>query len=62
MILGALDDAGGQAYLMRQAEENPGPFLTLSARYCRRRFRVMPKSAEGISSGGVCDCRSEGAG
>lgn len=29
MILGALDDAGGQAYLRRQADENPGPFMTL---------------------------------
>jgi len=29
MILGALDDAGGQAYLKRQALENPGPFMTL---------------------------------
>jgi len=29
MILGALDDAGGQAYLTLQATENPGPFLTL---------------------------------
>lgn len=29
MILGALDDAGGQAYLARQAEENPGPFMAL---------------------------------
>jgi hypothetical protein len=29
MILGALSDVGGQAYLARQAEENPGPFLTL---------------------------------
>lgn len=29
MILGALDDAGGQAYLAKQAKENPGPFLTL---------------------------------
>lgn len=29
MILGALDDAGGQAYLMKQAKENPGAFLTL---------------------------------
>ena len=29
MILGALDGVGGQAYLERQAEENPGPFLTL---------------------------------
>ena len=29
MILGALDDAGGQAYLAKQAEENPNAFLTL---------------------------------
>ena len=29
MILGALDGAGGEAYLKRQAEENPGPFLAL---------------------------------
>ena len=29
MILGALDDAGGQDYLMRQATENPAAFMTL---------------------------------
>jgi len=29
MILGALDDAGGQKYLTEQAKKNPGPFLTL---------------------------------
>lgn len=29
MILGALDDAGGQKYLKEQAKENPGPFMTL---------------------------------
>lgn len=29
MILGALSDVGGQAYLARQAEENPGPFMQL---------------------------------
>lgn len=29
MILGALDDAGGQKYLAEQAEKNPGPFLAL---------------------------------
>lgn len=29
MILGALDDAGGQAYLRRQADENPVAFLGL---------------------------------
>ena len=29
IIRGALDDAGGQGYLTRQAEENPNAFLTL---------------------------------
>ena len=29
MILGALDDAGGQDYLRRQSIENPTAFLTL---------------------------------
>jgi hypothetical protein len=29
MILKALDGVGGQAYLQRQAELNPGPFLSL---------------------------------
>jgi len=29
MILGALAGAGGEAYLQRQADENPGAFLTL---------------------------------
>jgi hypothetical protein len=29
MILGALDKVGGMDYLARQAEENPGAFLTL---------------------------------
>ena len=29
MILGALDDAGGQDYLVLQAMENPTAFLTL---------------------------------
>ena len=29
MILGALNDAGGQKYLTKQAKLNPGPFLTL---------------------------------
>lgn len=36
MVLGALDDAGGQEYLRRQANENPGPFLTLVG-------KVLPK-------------------
>ena len=29
MILNALNGVGGEEYLKRQAEENPGPFLTL---------------------------------
>jgi putative NADH-flavin reductase len=29
MILGALDKAGGEEYLMRQANENPSAFMTL---------------------------------
>ncbi len=29
MILGALDDAGGQEYLARQADENPVAFMGL---------------------------------
>ena len=36
MILGALSDVGGQAYLARQAEENPQAFLSLLG-------RVLPK-------------------
>lgn len=36
MITGALSDAGGRAYLARQAAENPGPFLTLVG-------RIVPK-------------------
>lgn len=40
MILGALDDAGGQAYLAQQAVENPGPFMTLVG-------KVLPKEVTG---------------
>lgn len=32
MILGALDKAGGMAYLARQAVENPAPFMALVGR------------------------------
>lgn len=32
MILGALDDAGGQAYLAKQARENPNAFLALAGK------------------------------
>ena len=29
MVLGALEDVGGRAYLAAKAENNPGPFLAL---------------------------------
>lgn len=40
MILGALDDAGGQAYLAKQAEANPAAFMTLVG-------KVLPLQIEG---------------
>jgi len=47
MILGALDDAGGQAYLTRQAEENPVAFMGLVG-------KVLPTTlAGGIAVKGV---------
>ena len=36
MILGALDDAGGQAYLAEQARENPMAFIALLGRLLPR--------------------------
>lgn len=40
MILGALDKAGGEEYLLGQAHENPKAFLTLLA-------RVLPLQVQG---------------
>lgn len=44
MILGALDDAGGQAYLKRQADENPSAFMTLIG-------KVLPTQIAGDPDG-----------
>lgn len=46
MILGALDAAGGQDYLARQAVENPGPFMTLIG-------KVLPTQVTGPGDGPV---------
>jgi hypothetical protein len=46
MILGALDAAGGQDYLYRQAELNPGPFMTLIG-------KVLPLQVTGGDGGPV---------
>lgn len=45
MILGALDKSGGVDYLVRQAEENPGPFLSLVG-------KVLPMTVAGTGEGG----------
>ena len=42
LILAALDGVGGQAYLERQAEENPTAFLTLIG-------KVLPMTVAGDS-------------
>jgi hypothetical protein len=43
MILGALDQAGGEAYLLQQARENPNAFLTLVG-------KVLPTTLAGDKS------------
>lgn len=44
MILGALDDAGGQAYLAEQARKNPSAFLSLLG-------RLVPQELKGELTG-----------
>ena len=46
MILRALDGAGGVAYLQRQADESPGPFLALVG-------KVLPMTVAGPSGGAM---------
>jgi hypothetical protein len=46
MILGALSDVGGQAYLARQAEENPNAFMTLVG-------KVLPMQVTGADGGAI---------
>lgn len=46
MILQALEGAGGVEYLQRQAEDNPGPFMSLVG-------KVLPKEVEAKVEGGL---------
>ena len=46
MILGALAGAGGEAYLQRQADENPSAFLTLVG-------KVLPTTLTGSGGGAL---------
>lgn len=50
MILGALSDAGGQAYLLRQAEENPTAFLQLVGKILPHELNVGGQSGNPIVS------------
>ena len=46
MILTALGEAGGVEYLTRQANENPGPFLSLIG-------KVLPKEVDARFEGSM---------
>ena len=46
MILNALDAAGGQDYLQRQANDNPTAFLTLIG-------KVLPSEIKGMGDNGA---------
>ena len=46
MILGALEKVGGEQYLARQANENPGPFMTLIG-------KVLPMQVTGEDGKGL---------
>lgn len=46
MILEALDNAGGTAYLVEQSEKNPTAFLTLVG-------KVLPMEVKAEHSGGI---------
>lgn len=46
MILGALDESGGQSYLVAQARENPSAFLTLIG-------KVLPTTLQGTGEDGA---------
>ena len=44
LILGALDDVGGRAYLAKQAKANPAPFMTLLG-------KILPLQVTGSNGG-----------
>ena len=46
MILGALEQAGGQTYLAEQAEQNPGAFMALVG-------KVLPKDLKVDAQGNM---------
>ncbi len=55
MILGALDEAGGQAYLVEQARDNPQAFLGLVG-------RTLPKEIKAELTAGTLRVLLDGKG
>lgn len=55
MILGALEDAGGQEYLLTQAQQNPQAFLTLVG-------RTLPKEIKAELGAGLLRVLLDGRG
>jgi hypothetical protein len=49
MILGALDDAGGQDYLRRQSIENPTAFMTLIGKVLPMSINADVKGEMGVT-------------
>jgi len=49
MILGALDDAGGQDYLRRQSIENPTAFMTLIGKVLPMSINADVKAEMGVT-------------
>lgn len=50
MILGALDQAGGEAYLLEQARENPTAFMTLLGKVLPKEMEVTGKDGGPVQS------------
>jgi len=53
MILGALDDAGGQQYLARQAEQNPTAFMTLLGKVLPMQLAGLPRDRSSFRSSSI---------
>ena len=49
MILGALEDVGGRAYLASKAEDNPGPFLALVGKCLPKEIKAEVAATHVIS-------------
>ncbi len=49
MILGALDDAGGQGYLLEQARTNPKAFLSLIGRVLPSEIKTTVTTVEAMT-------------